>query len=571
MAEITKDSTLREILETYQSRQGRGPEFVTEGLKLFKDVADKPGSALDLFRPDDDGRTLAGKRFKAKELQNIEDGLDKGSGLIGPMKSIRLVGVDLKGVLGPKDNMYQYLPDEKTNTVVNKRIFEIKEPPKPVSLVAVNPNKAKLNELFVKIAEFKKNPQLEAVADALLFNIQNGLRANAAAGLQIGDNFPENMSIYIDAEAKGAKGKSVSVPLGALADSILQDRIKNNKVKEINGVKHFFVKPNGKKVTSTDMTALLKRVKVENILYDQKKKKYYNSLAPLDDAPGKTGSPLIRNLHTQLAFNANIVGGEGRIAYLQGRSLTSVKMDEVGDLIKYKVDFPGAIDPDGVDARNANKIGNIFADSAKKYGYDLSGKVPRITEKTKGFSDYFKSPVQDKAPDVQTVHGEPSKGLKDKLAKFGVALKGKGPLLSTLGAAILAPSIYEQARAANIKALREEGLKPLGDESDPSLRAKISKVIGPSVSAGLETAAKVLDPGVELAVDAVDTAGAYAKRAREAGFAQASSEFGLARDQDFVKSQNIQRRQRLADRVKRNTSVTPPPDEGFINQNQMGE
>ena len=571
MAEITKDSTLREILETYQSRQGRGPEFVTEGLKLFKDVADKPGSALDLFRPDDDGRTLAGKRFKAKELQNIEDGLDKGSGLIGPMKSIRLVGVDLKGVLGPKDNMYQYLPDEKTNTVVNKRIFEIKEPPKPVSLVAVNPNKAKLNELFVKIAEFKKNPQLEAVADALLFNIQNGLRANAAAGLRIGDYFPENMSIYIDAEAKGAKGKSVSVPLGALADSILQDRIKNNKVKEINGVKHFFVKPNGKKVTSTDMTALLKRVKVENILYDQKKKKYYNSLAPLDDAPGKTGSPLIRNLHTQLAFNANIVGGEGRIAYLQGRSLTSVKMDEVGDLIKYKVDFPGAIDPDGVDARNANKIVNIFADSAKKYGYDLSGKVPRITEKTKGFSDYFKSPVQDKAPDVQTVHGEPSKGLKDKLAKFGVALKGKGPLLSTLGAAILAPSIYEQARAANIKALREEGLKPLGDESDPSLRAKISKVIGPSVSAGLETAAKVLDPGVELAVDAVDTAGAYAKRAREAGFAQASSEFGLARDQDFVKSQNIQRRQRLADRVKRNTSVTPPPDEGFINQNQMGE
>ena len=571
MAEITKDSTLREILETYQSRQGRGPEFVTEGLKLFKDVADKPGSALDLFRPDDDGRTLAGKRFKAKELQNIEDGLDKGSGLIGPMKSIRLVGVDLKGVIGPKDNMYQYLPDEKTNTVVNKRIFEIKEPPKPVSLVAVNPNKAKLNELFVKIAEFKKNPQLEAVADALLFNIQNGLRANAAAGLRIGDYFPENMSIYIDAEAKGAKGKSVSVPLGALADSILQDRIKNNKVKEINGVKHFFVKPNGKKVTSTDMTALLKRVKVENILYDQKKKKYYNSLAPLDDAPGKTGSPLIRNLHTQLAFNANIVGGEGRIAYLPGRSLTAVKMDEVGDLIKYKVDFPGAIDPDGVDARNANKIGNIFADSAKKYGYDLSGKVPRITEKTKGFSDYFKSPVQDKAPDVQTVHGEPSKGLKDKLAKFGVALKGKGPLLSTLGAAILAPSIYEQARAANIKALREEGLKPLGDESDPSLRAKISKVIGPSVSAGLETAAKVLDPGVELAVDAVDTAGAYAKRAREAGFAQASSEFGLARDQDFVKSQNIQRRQRLADRVKRNTSVTPPPDEGFINQNQMGE
>ena len=28
---------------------------------------------------------------------------------------------------------------------------------------------------------------------------------------------------------------------------------------------------------------------------------------------------------------------------------------------------------------------------------------------------------------------------------------------------------------------------------------------------------------------------------------------------------------RLADRVKRNTSVTPPENQGFINQNQMGE
>ena len=448
MAEITRDSTLREVLETYKSRQGRGSEFVTEGLKLFKDIADKPGSALELFMPDDDGRTIAGKRFKAKELQNIQDGLDKGSGLIGPMKSIRLVGVDLKGILGPKDNMYQYLPDEKTNTVVNKRIFEIKEPPKPVSLVAVNPNKKVLNELFVKVAEFKKNPELEAVADALLFNIQNGLRANAAAGLRVGDYFPENMSIYIDAEAKGAKGKSVSVPLGALADSILQDRIKNNKIKEINGVKHFFVKPNGKKVTSTDMTAMLKRIKVNNILYDQKKKKYYNSLAPLDDAPGKTGSPLIRNLHTQLAFNANIVGGESRIAYLQGRSLTSVKMDEVGDLIKYKVDFPGAVDPDGVDARNANKIGNIFADSAKKFGYNLSGKVPRITEKTEGFSDYFKSPVEKKVTTTPTVQGEPSKGLLEKLGKYGIKIgKGIGIVAGPAIGAYFAPISYRDAKA----------------------------------------------------------------------------------------------------------------------------
>tara|TARA_R100000234_G_C4993011_1_gene176477 strand:- start:43 stop:1701 length:1659 start_codon:yes stop_codon:yes gene_type:complete len=550
MAEITKDSTLREILETYQSRQGRGPEFVTEGLKLFKDVADKPGSALDLFRPDDDGRTLAGKRFKAKELQNIEDGLDKGSGLIGPMKSIRLVGVDLKGVIGPKDNMYQYLPDEKTNTVVNKRIFEIKEPPKPVSLVAVNPNKKVLNELFVKVAEFKKNPQLEAVADALLFNIQNGLRANAAAGLQIGDYFPENMSIYIDAEAKGAKGKSVSVPLGALADSILQDRIKNNKVKEIDGVKHFFVKPNGKKVTSTDMTALLKRIKVDNILYDQKKKKYYNSLAPLDDAPGKTGSPLIRNLHTQLAFNADIVGGEGRIAYLQGRSLTSVKMDEVGDLIKYKVDFPGAIDPDGIDARNANKIGNIFAESAKKFGYDLSGKVPRITEKTKGFSDYFKSPVVDKAKDVPEKILTP-KTPQDVVSSITAEEKEKLKLLG----------IDVEEAFKNVKTVGKAVIKKIPVVSGIAVTAEMLRR-GVAPSTAFAYGASELLP---ISASDADTAGAFARKAREEGLPKA---IGL--DTEKQEQMNIMRKQRLADRVKRNTSVTPPPEEGFINQNEIG-
>ena len=37
------------------------------------------------------------------------------------------------------------------------------------------------------------------------------------------------------------------------------------------------------------------------------------------------------------------------------------------------------------------------------------------------------------------------------------------------------------------------------------------------------------------------------------------------------KQMNITRKQRLADRVRQNTSVTPPLEEGFINQNQMGE
>ena len=205
MAEITRDSTLREVLTNYAERNKRGKEFVTEGVKLFRDVADKKGSAIDLFTPDDNGKTLAGKRFKAKELQNIKEGLDKGSGLIGPMKSIRLVVIDLKGVVSTKDNLYEFLPDKETSSPKNLKIFEIEEPPKPKSLVSINPNPKVLQELFEKVAEFKKVPELEAVADAVLFNLQNGLRPNAAAGLRAdGSYFPESGSIYISSEATGA-------------------------------------------------------------------------------------------------------------------------------------------------------------------------------------------------------------------------------------------------------------------------------------------------------------------------------------------------------------------------------
>ena len=206
---------------------------------------------------------------------------------------------------------------------------------------------------------------------------------------------------------------------------------------------------------------------------------------------------------------------------------------------------------------NDVQVKNIpIQQSGKSFEPSLEGKKTKTTQ-----------------PDLSpSVDGEELKtdSLKEKLAKFNINYKGLGVLSAALGLAT-APAIFRDVYAENLEALEKEGLKPMGDESDPSFRAKVSGAIGPKFAAGLETAGRVLDPGIELATDVVDTAGAYAKRAREVGLPQASSEFGLARDQGFVREQNIQRRQRLADRVKRNTSVTPPEDQGFINQNQMGE
>ena len=527
MAEITRDSTLREVLTDYANRQKRGKAFVTEGVKLFKGIADQKGSALKIFMPDKEGKTLL-----AKTIANAPE----GTALKQPMQNLRQVGLSLKSVIPSTDKLYELLPDKETSTPKNLKIFGMEEPKKAKSLVSINPNPKVLQELFEKVAEFKKVPKLEAVADAVLFNLQNGLRPNAAAGLRAdGSYFPESGSIYISSEATGAKGRMISIPLSGLSDAILQDRLRNNKVKDVEAYKrgkinydkgkYFFVKPNGKVVNSTDMTALLKRIKIKNVIYDQKTKKYFDSLAPLDeDAPGKTGSVFFRNIHTQLAGRSGVPAD--RTAYLQGRSTVGLAKGPTGELTTYDVSFPGGVDPKGADAQYANTISNTFAPSAEKYGYDLSGKVSRITSQTEGYSNYFDAPVAKETTVTPTVQGEPSKGLIDKLSKFGIAIGKKIPIVA-------AGIVY-------------------AEKSDA----------GASTGEALGYAASEFFP---VSASDAEMAGAFVKQAREEGIPQA-----LGLDTEKQQRMNVLRKQRLADRVQRNTSVIPPEDQGFINQNQIG-
>ena len=245
MAEITKDSTLREVLTSYANKNKRGSSFVTEGVKLFKDIADKKGSALQLFTPDKNGKTLLNRTLSSIDVDSV--------GLKQPMQNLRQVGLSLKSIIPESSDLYNFLPDKESNSEKNLKIFGIEEPAKAKSLVSLKVNSETMNELFSKIQEFKLDPKTEAIADAMLFNLNTGLRPNAAAGLKVGGvYFPESGAIYIDAETKGAKGRRINVPLSPLADSILQKRIADGKV--VND--QFFVKPDGKVVTSSDMTNL---------------------------------------------------------------------------------------------------------------------------------------------------------------------------------------------------------------------------------------------------------------------------------------------------------------------------
>tara|TARA_Y100001937_G_C7105426_1_gene324707 strand:+ start:53 stop:1666 length:1614 start_codon:yes stop_codon:yes gene_type:complete len=535
MAEITKNSTLREVLNYYAEKNKRGKSFVTEGVKFFKDIADEKGSAVKLFTPDKAGKTLL-----ARTLPNVSEDV----GLKQPMQNLRQVGLVLKGIVSPNDKLLETLPDASTNTEKNLRIFGIAEPAKAKSLVTIRVNENTMNDFFSQIHEFKKDPKLEAIADATLFNLNTGLRPNAAAGLKVGGTyFPESGAIYIDAETKGAKGRRINVPLSPLADSILQKRIADAKVKD----NQFFVKPDGKVVTSKDMTSLLKKIKIKDFVFDASTNKYYDSLAPEgEEVPGKRGAGLLRNIHTKIGQKSGVPFE--RIAYLQGRSLVSAAQGSVGEVVTYATDFPGDIDPQGFDAQKANQISSIFAPSVEKYGYNLTGKEARITPKTKGFESYFDAPVLDEV-DESTL-------TKMKMGENDIL-----PTTEEINSfADFTQEELDELEAGGITSAKKEasGLTDKLKKIGKTVIDKGSKVVAGAI--GVEAfRALTTDPAAFAKDVVIDTAlerGLGTGPGAVVGFSLAPTRMGTA---TLDNSQ-----------VGEYTRIPLEEEEGFINQNQIG-
>jgi len=395
-----KTATLREVAESYAEKSKRGKAFVTSSLQFFKDIADEPGSALRLFEKDPEGNTLLSKTFK---------GTEDTSTVKTAMQNLRQVGLTLKGSLGPDTPEYKLLPDKAPNTDLNNRIFGRSEPAKAVSEVAINPDKAKMSQLFAGVSKYLDNPNTKAIAQAIIFNLNTGLRPNAAAGLQLNAYKPDSGAIYIEAETKGAKGRAVNIPLNPIADSILQENLAaGNK-------ENFFVKPNGKVVTSADMTDLLKDVKVKDIAFDASTGRYFDSLAPAGFS-GKKGSALLRNIHATVGQSIGV--DQDRLAYLQGRSLKSAGKSSTGELTTYQQAFPGAVGE--VDRQNANMFAEFWGTAAKDAGFDIQSKIPmpetRITTQTAGYEGYFDLPVREEVPVSKPTSTSPEPKTFDDLS-----------------------------------------------------------------------------------------------------------------------------------------------------------
>lgn len=419
-------ATLREVAEAYAKKSGRGKTFIGPTLQYFKDIADEPGSALSLFQKDNEGRTLLARTFTS---------LPEDAPIKAAMQNLRQVGLLLKEGMGPETPEYKLLPDEKPDTDLNKRIFGRAEPPKTQSQVAISTDRKKQAQLFEGVSKFLDDPATRPAALAILFNLNTGLRPNAVLNLTLDRYYPDTGAVYIEAEVQGAKGRAVNIPLNPVADSILQELLVGKKPGD-----NFFTKSTGSKVTTADINKILRAVKVPQIMFDQATNTFYDSLHP-EDGPGKTGSPLLRNVHSSVALSLGIP--QERTAYLQGRSLKAASKGSTGEIAGYQTAFPG--DVSDVDREFSSQVSSFYGESAKAAGFDIQTKIPmpesRITTQTPGYENYFDLPAKQEVPQpisapedvTNTLSNDATQKLKEDGLYDRIFKKIPGPVKKALG------------------------------------------------------------------------------------------------------------------------------------------
>lgn len=481
-----KTATLREVAQAYADKSGRGKTFIGPTLQYFRDIADEPGSALRLFEKDAEGRTLLSKTLTS---------LDENAPVKAAMQNLRQVGLLLKENVGPDTPEYGLLPDEKPDTTLNKRIFGRAEPPKAEAQIAISSDPKKQAKLFEGVSQFLDNPETRPAALAILFNLNTGLRPNAVLNLTLDKYFPDTGAIYIEADVRGAKGRAVNIPLNPVADSILQELLEGKKPGD-----KFFIKSTGAAVKTDDMNEILRAVKVPQIMYDQSTKKFYDSLHP-EDGPGKTGSPLLRNVHSSVALSLGIP--QERTAYLQGRSLKAASKGSTGELTGYQKAFPGEVSD--VDREFSSQVSSFYGKSAIDAGFDIQSKIPmpetRITTQTAGYEGYFDLPVREEVPAAtKPTSASPEPKTFDDLSTdtksffernnidFNDFVKNFGKkTLKVVGGALAVETVrqaIDDPAAFALEAGMELGAKGIGLASAPA--AAVPMIMTPTATAGPE-------------------------------------------------------------------------------------
>ena len=523
----SQNSTLREYAQFYADKhiatgssdpkrvKQQRAAFVGNAIRYFKNIADVPGSALSIYIPDEKGVTPISKAFGA--TSELGDSINVKS----PMIALRTMGHEFKRYLDDTVDAKKFLPEKAADTDFNEKLFGRLEPAKKLTALAINPDKAPLTELFVGIANKTKSDDFNtrSASRAALFGMLTGLRPEAVANLKMHEYNPTKGALFIRATEGGAKGRMVNIPLNPLADSLLQDMIKEGIGQaESGGVINIFGKmdkganaPNTR-ITTGDITDILRDIQTtQPLMYDQDTNQRFNSLVP-EGYKGKKGSPLLRNIHATLMLNLGIPSG--RIGYLQGRSTLQADLGPIGELGTYTQAYPFAVSE--FDRGFSNQLVSYFDNNIKEAGFMLSDFTEmntsgRILDTDPRYADYFAQPKIEIGNQFVKTEIKSANDFTDDLKDF---LKNMGSGIVDKGSKVLAGAIGVEAARQLV--------------TDPSLFAK--EIIADK---GVELGLKAAGLGAK-AVAAGPTAIVESLRPSKIESSVLKTDEDLARERNFL-------------------------------------
>ena len=587
-----KETTLRQVIEGYAEASRKAGNKLTGfenrlfGNKTLQLYLDNP--VTELF----DGHWAEQDNPLVKVLNSVGEG--SRGGLYSNFASI-------------EENVFRQISRLRFNEEYKRLTDGVARPAKGVKYTSkFGYNPEKVGAFHAGLVEYvKKNPDSKPVANALLFQLYTGFRPNAAGGLTpLNIQDPQNRGgphgIFISGKQVGAKGSPINVPLTRRAMAVLQSQEIYNENK-FGGEKFVFqkkVKGKLEPINDSDITGLLKKMQKAKLIPSGFK------VDVTGDVPKSTFSLTaydLRRIHaTTLAFlqvpiekaamlTGRVVGSGGEQARYIGVSPgvfnpkgAALDANKLTDYMyqEYSRVVPGGMDAAEKDKKNPKFLSrnrDVFSPNEPiefvkpetdtfrgTYGTGtkfvetvdpniiegdykiLDDKPPaKISETSTETQNWFKSMNIDDGSSLPQI--EDKSTLKDKVVKGAKALKG--PARMAVGPAILALTLPDELSAAEKRfkdpdaGFIRKGISDLGFEDTAA------KIEGTAVAT-----AKAFDPGVELAYDIAEGAGKFAKTAREEGLPKA---FGIDPQVMDIRRKREMRRKN--------------PNQGFINQNQMGE
>jgi len=487
-----KTITVGELLALYNrvgssGEEGKGPKNPRGMPAILKKYENM--SAYDFFYEDDEVSSEARKV--------MTESSKKGPVPKATTQTFRYLSNLLSK--GYERNPPPFLARKPDDPAEAERLFGLKEAPKATAKIAVTQDSKKLQKFFEELAEYEaNNPDKASVVRAIHFGLNTGLRpsayvmvpssnkaSEAGSGLFSYQYKDKSGSLFIEGESTGAKTRDISVPLNNTADVKIQEQIIFNRenglipeVVEGEDLKptRIFLNPDGSPVTSKQVNEVLAQIKVPELIWDAKNRKYYDNFMLDPEASTKKGMQIFRNFHTQygektLGIPLNI------LAKLQGRSVKSTKMDAAtGSLLEYDEDFPGEVSD--LERQMANRFtaqnAPLYEAATARgqlvnpdYSFDYGDPektliTERVGRTTEGLERYFDTPPASEMGPVKTQPKKAPKTMDELIPDF----KNLADLMKQSGKFVLGG-----LGITGIIAASEEAYSKEMEESGSTLRA----------------------------------------------------------------------------------------------------